>query len=191
MKITDKLTFFYTLEEKIWKDKIEANQYLGTISILLVALFGVIAGGGSAISDFLELGTEPSMRPIVATCVIIWGVNMGESIVAASHWAVALMRSLFLLVIMAVAWGLGYVASIAVIVAVSIILVLLFLVLLIKLILGLMTEKTYTVTDSFGNAKRDIFGKKVTAKGAEMDSTLRGSDGATYTRNSDGTVTKE
>ena len=32
MKFTDKLTFFYALEEKIWKDKIEANQFLGTLS---------------------------------------------------------------------------------------------------------------------------------------------------------------
>lgn len=147
MKITDKLTFFYTLEEKIWKDKIEANRYLGTISILLVALFGAIAGGGSAISDFLELGTEPSMRPIVATCVIIWGVNMGESIVASTHWAVALMRSLFLLVIMALAWGLGYVASIVVIVAVSIALVLFVFILLIKLILMFVGKKKDDVTE--------------------------------------------
>ena len=184
MKITDKLTFFYTLEEKIWKDKIEANQYLGTISILLVALFGAIAGGGSAISDFLELGTEPSMRPIVATCVIIWGVNMGESIVAASHWAVALLRSLFLLVIMALVWGLGYAASVIVIIIVSIVLALILFVFFIKLMLGMMTEKTYTVTDAFGR-------KVATAKGSEMDSTLRGDDGSTYRRNSDGSVTKE
>jgi hypothetical protein len=43
MKFTDKLTFFYALEEKIWKDKIEANQFLGTLSILFVAILGAIA----------------------------------------------------------------------------------------------------------------------------------------------------
>lgn len=184
MKFTDKITFFYAIEEKIWKGRIEANQFFGTLSILFVAILGAIAGGGNTMSNFFEWDTAPSMLSIVGTCIIVWGVNMGESIVASTHWAVAVMRSLFMLVIMAVVWGLGYAASVIVIVIVSIILALLAFVLIIKLMLGLTTEKTYSITDAFGN-------KVATAKGSEMDSTLRGSDGSTYTKNSDGTVTKE
>lgn len=191
MKFTDKLTFFYALEEKIWKDKIEANQFLGTLSILFVAVLGAIAGGGNTLANFFEWDTAPSMLAIVGTCIVVWGVNMGESIVAASHWAVALLRSLFLLVIMALVWGLGYAASVIVIIIVSIVLALILFVFFIKIILGMMTEKTYTVTDAFGHAERDMFGKKITVKGSDMDDTLRGSDGSTYRRNSDGSVTKE
>lgn len=184
MKFTDKLTFFYALEEKIWKDKIEANQFLGTLSILFVAILGAIAGGGNTLADFFDWDTAPSMLAIVATCVVVWGMNVGESIVASTHWLVALLRSLFLLVIMALVWGLGYAASVIVIIIVSIVLALILFVFFIKLMLGMMTEKTYTVTDAFGR-------KVATAKGSEMDSTLRGDDGSTYRRNSDGSVTKE
>ena len=35
MKFTDKLTFFYALEEKIWKDKIEAKVNDGVLHITL------------------------------------------------------------------------------------------------------------------------------------------------------------
>ena len=184
MKFTDKLTFFYAIEENIWKDKIEANQFLGTLSVLFVAILGAIAGGGNTLADFFDWDTAPSMLAIVATCVVVWGVNVGESIVASTHWLVALLRSLFMFAVMAAVWGLGYVASVVVIVVVSIILALLFFVFLIKLVLGLTTERTYNITDSLGN-------KIATAKGSMMDSTLRGSNGETYTRNSDGTVTED
>ena len=191
MKFADKLTFFYAIEENIWKDKIEANQFLGTLSILFVAVLGAIAGGGNTLADFFDWDTAPSMLAIVATCVVVWGMNVGESIVASTHWLVALLRSVFMLAVMAAVFGLGYAASVIVIVIVSIILALLFFVFLIKLMLGMMAEKTYTITDDFGHAERDLFGKKITVKGSDMDDTLCGSDGSTYRRNSDGSVTKE
>jgi hypothetical protein len=184
MKFTDKLTFFYAIEEKIWNDKIEANQFLGTLSILFVAVLGAIAGGGNTLADFFDWDTAPSMLAIVATCVVVWGMNVGESIVASTHWLVALLRSVFMLVVMGVVFGFGYAASVIVIVIVSIILALLFFVFLIKLMLGMMTEQKFNITDSLGN-------KITTAKGSMMDSTLRGADGETYSRNSDGTVTKD
>lgn len=49
--------------------------------------------------------------------------------------------------------------------------------------LGLTTEKTFVITDSFG--------KNITAKGSEMDDILYGDDGYTYISNNDGTVRKE
>ena len=58
-----------------------------------------------------------------------------------------------------------------------------YFVFIIKLMLGLTTEKTFVITDSFG--------KKITAKGSEMDDILHGDDGYTYISNNDGTVRKE
>ena len=46
--------------------------------------------------------------------------------------------------------------------------------------LGLTTEKTFVITDNFG--------KKITAKGSEMDDILHGDDGYTYISNNDGTI---
>ena len=59
MSINDKITFFYTLEESIWNNKVDANKYLATLSILFVAVLGGLAGGGSTLESFFNWDTAP------------------------------------------------------------------------------------------------------------------------------------
>ena len=90
MSINDKITFFYTLEESIWNNKVDANRYLATLSILFVAVLGGLAGGGSALESFFNWDTAPSLLAIIASCVFIWGTNVAESIIVSTNPLVAL-----------------------------------------------------------------------------------------------------
>ena len=125
MSINDKITFFYTLEESIWNNKVDANKYLATLSILFIAVLGGLAGGGSTLESFFNWDTAPSLLAIIASCVFIWGTNVAESIIVSTNPLVALLRSLLLLLVMAFAFVAGYVLAVVVIIIVCLVVVLL------------------------------------------------------------------
>ena len=125
MSINDKITFFYTLEESIWNNKVDANKYLATLSILFIAVLGGLAGGGSTLESFFDWDTAPSLLAIIASCVFIWGTNVAESIIVSTNPLVALLRSLLLLLVMAAAFVAGYVLAVVVIIIVCLVVVLL------------------------------------------------------------------
>ena len=125
MSFNDKITFFYTIEEGIWNNKVDANKYLATLSILFVAVLGGLAGGGSALEGLFNWDTDPSLLATIASCIFIWGANVAESIIVSSTPLVALLRSLLLLVVMAASFVAGYVLAVVVIIIVCIVLMLL------------------------------------------------------------------
>lgn len=112
MKFLEKISFFYVLDKEIWKDKIEPNQYLATLSILLVALGGALYGAhdmirGTNFSGFLNV----SLIGTIGGCIILWGLNVTESIIASKSPVTSFLRSILLLCVFALSVALGYVAS--------------------------------------------------------------------------------
>ena len=61
MKIQDKITFFHALEAKIWEDKVEANPYLATLSILIAAVSGALVGGSDTLRNWFDWNFDISM----------------------------------------------------------------------------------------------------------------------------------
>ena len=112
MKFLEKISFFYVLDKKIWKDKIEPNPYLATLCILVVALGGAMCGAndilrGTNLSGLLDV----SLIGTIGGCIILWGLNVIESIIASTSPQTSFLRSLLLLVVFALSMAIGYVAS--------------------------------------------------------------------------------
>lgn len=125
MKIQDKITFFHALEAKIWKDEVEANPYLATLSILVVAVSGALVGGSHTLRNWFEWNFYVSMIGTIGACILLWIYNLAESIIASKTAMIAILRSLLLLVLMAVAFCLGYAAAVVVIAIVTVVAVIL------------------------------------------------------------------
>ena len=93
----NKLTWFYTLDKKFWGDSIDANPYLGTLSLMFAALMGAIYGGAEALNGLFEWGTVGNVVLCIALLVYIWVLNTAESVIASANWKVATLRTLLLL----------------------------------------------------------------------------------------------
>lgn len=146
MNIQDKLTFFHALEEKIWKEQVESNQYFGTLSILIVALSGALVGGGNFIADNTDWNVQVSMIGSIGACFYLWGLNVAESIFASKNVKTAILRSLLFLAVMAVAFVIGFIAAVIVIIIVMVIAAILFFLFTISLFAG--SGKTYTLRNT-------------------------------------------
>lgn len=123
----NKITLFQVLERKIWGDRINANPYFATLSILAVALAGAISGGGRLFYEWFGWDLAMNNVAMAAFVVWVWGYDVAESIVAAQGWKPALGRSLLLLTMLILAFTIGAVVSVVVICVVAVWLVLLFI----------------------------------------------------------------
>ena len=180
MTIQDKITFFYALEETIWNEKVEANPYFGTLSILIVALSGALVGGDNILYAWFGWEMKISLIGTIGACLYLWGLNVGESIVATNTALTALLRSLLILAVMAGAFGLGYVASAIVIGIVCLILTILFFVFLFMMLFG--TGKTSILQNTLTEEKTKV-------KDMGMMGHVDGSGNA-FDRNLDGSFSK-
>lgn len=180
MTIQDKITFFYALEETIWNEKVEANPYFGTLSILIVALSGALVGGDNILNAWFDWNLNISLIGTIGACLYLWGLNVGESIVATSTTLTALLRSLLMLVVMAGAFGLGYVASVIVITIVCLILTILFFIFFLTMLFG--TGKTSILQNT-------LTGEKTKVKDMGMMGHVDGS-GNTFDENLDGSFSE-
>lgn len=115
----EKITWFWNLDKRIWGDKIEANRYFATLSIMYAVLMGAFTGGGRVFSEWFGWNTATSIVAMGALLIFIWGVNLAESIVASRTAMVALWRSLLLLLILILAFVFGVVTSVVAIFLVS------------------------------------------------------------------------
>lgn len=86
------MTFFGALERKIWGDKINANPYFATLSILAVMLAGAVSGGGRLFYEWFGWDMAMNNVAMAALIVWVWGYDVAESIVAAEDWKAALGR---------------------------------------------------------------------------------------------------
>ena len=64
------MTFFGALERKIWGDKINANPYFATLSILAVMLAGAVSGGGRLFYEWF--GWDMAMNNVAMAALIVW-----------------------------------------------------------------------------------------------------------------------
>lgn len=185
MKIQDKITFFHAIELKIWKDNIsDANPYLGTISILIVALSGAMIGGSYIFQTWFGLSGNIKLLSEITTIIVLCGLNIGESIIASKTALIAIFRSLLLLVLMAVAFCLGYAAAVVVIAIVTVILFLMALTELIKVAFG--SGNNVTVTESGSGVKKTLTNLGAVGE-ALAGSSLVDSSGKGHKINPDGT----
>lgn len=110
----ERITWFWDIDKRIWNDKIEANAYLATLSIMFVGLLGALSGGGRVFHEWFDWDTATNNVSMVALLILIWGLNLGESIIASKTALTALWRSLLLLVILLSVFAIGFIASVVV-----------------------------------------------------------------------------
>lgn len=115
-----KITWFYTLEKGWWGDKVQSNPYLATISLMFVALLGALTGGGNTLNSWFDWNTEVVLLTTLGVVGLITVYNVGESILAAQNGKVAMLRAVVLLLGMLLAFGVGYLMAVVVLVIVAI-----------------------------------------------------------------------
>lgn len=115
-----KITWFWTWEKKIWGDKVNANQYFATLSILFAAMLGACVGGGMVFHEGFGWNTDTNLVAIGALLILLWGYNIAESIVASETAMIALWRSLLIMTCILMAFTIGVIASVVVIILVTI-----------------------------------------------------------------------
>jgi|GEM_PF-1178184 len=131
-KIQNVLSFFHAIDERIWNNKVASNQYYASLSIIIVALIGALVTGGKILNSTFNLNIEASVYSAITIVLIIVGMNIYESIIAANDIKTATLRSLLLFATLIIAFFVGVLASIVI----AIIIVIVFAIWLIITILG-------------------------------------------------------
>lgn len=122
MNATDNITFFHAIEKSIWKENVNANKYLATLSILFVALTAACYTAGSSAVPLLQWNLDLIIPNAVMLAAFLWVLNTAESVFACKDILTACLRSLLLLAAMALAFGAGILLGIIAIAIVSTIL---------------------------------------------------------------------
>ena len=89
----DMFAFLWKWEKNFWGNDSEINQYFATISILLIAVIGGVAGAGHTLHSWFDMRTEPDMMILLCMTFFIYGVNMTESIMACHSIKNAILRN--------------------------------------------------------------------------------------------------
>lgn len=113
---------YNNLEKKLWGDKVRSNIYLASVTILLAGLCGVFGAGGDSVAMVLMGSANFTLSNYcggILMLVMLWGLDVYESIVVSETSGIALRRSLLLLGIMLAAFALGILLSIVVIAIVA------------------------------------------------------------------------
>lgn len=167
--IKDKITFFYYWEEKMWDEKVNANKYFATLSILMAAIIGALTGGGSALKGMFGFDTEISTTASIGLCILMWGLNMAESIVASTDVWTTVKRSLLMLVCIAGAYFAGFLLAVVVIILVAIVIAIFVGITVLGVVFGdSSSKKQEYLVDEDGNKTKVhnyIFGSKVDSSG--------------------------
>lgn len=109
------IAWFYTIDKKLWGDKIETNPYFATLSILFVALVGACSGAGRIFYEWFDWDVATNNVAMAYLFILIWGMNLCESIVASESTWIGLWRPLLMLLIFALVFAFGFIASVVVI----------------------------------------------------------------------------
>lgn len=139
--ITKIATFMHTADKAFWHEKIATNRYLATLSVLFALFAGIVTpeahrGVRQWLADsFLEWGIFSSLLAAIGVLVVLVVLNIGESIISASSNACRLQRSLWVTLVISIAFLLGLFGGQVAIV----ILILMMVILLIEMLLSLAT----------------------------------------------------
>lgn len=146
MNVKDKITFFYAIEEKLWNERVNANKYLATLSILCVALLGAWHTAGSFLASSLNWHVEMSVFHAIMLVAYLWVLNAVESVLACDNMKTAVLRSLLMLVSIALAYIAGVVLGTIAIIIVCIVLFVLFCIFMLQMLGG--NKKSSGLLDS-------------------------------------------
>ncbi len=115
----EKITWFYTIEKDWWGDKVQSNPYFATLSLMFAALLGALTGGGNTLNSWFDWNTEVVLLTSLGVVGLIAVYNVGESILAAQNNKVATLRAIVLLAAMFLAFGVGYLMAVVVLILVA------------------------------------------------------------------------
>ena len=105
-------TFMYTLDQRLWNGWVEANRYFSTLSVMLVTIMGAFAGNGRGIrhmvNDLTGFHIEGSLLAGIALTIVIYGINLAESIIASDAVDGKIQRPIIHAVVFAAAFFFGY-----------------------------------------------------------------------------------
>lgn len=161
MNVKDKITFFYAIEEKLWNERVNANKYLATLSILCVALLGAWHTAGSFLASSLDWHVEISVFHAIMLVAYIWVLNAVESVLACDNMKTAVLRSLLMLVSIAVAYIAGVVLGTIAIIVVCFVLFVLFCIFILQMLVGNNKSSLFGRWGE-GEAREDgLFGRKM------------------------------
>ena len=137
--ITKIATFMHTADKAFWHEKIATNRYLATLSVLFALFEGIVTpeahrGVRQWLADsFLEWGIFSSLLAAIGMLVVLVVLNIGESIISTGDFVSRLMRSLWVTLVISIAFLLGLFGGKVAIV----ILILMMVILLIEMLLSL------------------------------------------------------
>lgn len=186
INIKDKITFFNSIEEKLWGEKVEANKYFATLCVLCIALLGAWHTAGSFLSSALDAPTEMSVFRALLLLAYLWVLNIAESVLACKDTKTATLRSLLVLGAFVCAYIVGVILGVIVIIIVCIVLVVIGL----YFLMGMLNGSLNTSSGRSSSNEKDEY--EYTDNGmvkvSDMDSSrLRMTDvnGHDYARNSE------
>ncbi len=117
-------TWFKAIDNRIWGEKVDSNDYFATCSIMVAALIGAIYGGGTVLNEWFDWNTI-NWAPISVICVIVDGLfacNVCESIIVSDSIGSSVGRSMLLMLAMALAAAAGYILAVVVVIIICLIL---------------------------------------------------------------------
>ena len=108
--------------DHIWdEDKLVVNKYFTIAVYIIAALLGALSGGSRALNSFFHIHVYLTGAYAAKFVIIFWIIMILESIIGASNVKIAIIRSLYTVLVSAICFALGYILSIAVIVILVII----------------------------------------------------------------------
>lgn len=99
------------LQEKWWGEDMDASKSFLSFSILISTLIGVAAGGGSLVVEMFGNKTEISLNSLLASVIFICAFNVFESIICTGKPLVATLRSVLVIVLIALGFVVGFLVS--------------------------------------------------------------------------------
>lgn len=121
MNAIDYISFFHFIEEKLWGDKVNANKYFATLSILFAAMIGACHTEAAYSLPLLRWNIDFPTQLLLILAVYLWMVNTAESVFACKEIETACLRSLLILLALGLAYGAGiFLGTVALVIVITI-----------------------------------------------------------------------
>lgn len=173
------LTWFWKIDKSIWKDNIDTNPYFGSLCLVFAAFTGACQGGGGILNNWFGWNMEPELNVSLTLMLVVYMYNLGESLIFTTKISQGVLRALLFLAALSLAFAVGYILAVVVLVAVAAIVV---IYVVGSIMLGNPHKSRKYVVDENGN--------EIELKEGLLGGTLHGSDGSLWDENGDGTATR-
>lgn len=176
-----KIYIIHAIDKSIWGDKMNSNRYFASITLLFCTILGAVLGGYSYLDSMIDLNINISFASCLCGLVTLVGLNIAESIMAATDADTAVLRSLLVSLLLVVGFGLGVLSSVIMLVIITIILGIYLLIVFISMLLG-------GTPSTGGRGKKVILEDGTVLTNGQSDLlgggvSYRGDDGNTYHSN--------